>query len=86
MNGESTLTLDWKEHIHSDPEILLGKPVIKGTRISVELILDLLSRGWSEDVILKSYPTLKKDHLRAVFGYLKDCIENELFFPLERSG
>ena len=81
MDEQMTVTLNWREHIHSDPEILLGKPVIKGTRISLELILDLLARGWSEEVILQSYPTLKNDDLRAVFGYLKDCIENELFFP-----
>jgi uncharacterized protein (DUF433 family) len=49
--------MNWKDHIISDNEILLGKPTIKGTRISVELILDLLSNGWTEKMIFESYPT-----------------------------
>ena len=72
---------NWKNHIHSDPEILLGKPVIKGTRISVELILELYEKGWTEQIILESYPTLKTGDLRAVFNYLRDCIQQELYFP-----
>ncbi|MGB9592048.1 MAG: DUF433 domain-containing protein [Candidatus Kryptoniota bacterium] len=44
--------MDWRKFIHSDPEILLGKPVVKGTRLSVEFILGLFSEGWSEQQIL----------------------------------
>ena len=62
--------MNWKQHIHSDPTILLGKPVIKGTRISVELILELYKNGWSKEVILNSYPSLVADDLTAVFEYL----------------
>jgi uncharacterized protein (DUF433 family) len=72
---------NWKEHIHSDAEILMGKPVIKGTRISVELILSLYEKGWTEEMILESYPHLTKENLRAVFSYLTDCMQLELFFP-----
>jgi uncharacterized protein (DUF433 family) len=50
--------MDWKLHIHSDPSILLGKPVVKGTRLSVEFILGLFAEGWTEQQILESYPTL----------------------------
>ena len=78
------MDLNWKNHIHSDSEILLGKPVIKGTRISVELILELYANGWSEQMILKSYPTLKKNNLMAVFSYLNDCMQYELYFPAKR--
>ena len=77
--------MDWKKHITSDKNILLGKPAIKGTRVSVELILDLLSTGWDEKMILESYPTLKQDDIKAVFAYLKECIQNELYFPLQKS-
>ncbi|MEX2590347.1 MAG: DUF433 domain-containing protein [Chitinophagales bacterium] len=56
--------MDWKNHITSDKEILLGKPIIKGTRISVELILDLFSSGWDEKMILESYPTLSQDDVK----------------------
>lgn len=74
--------LDWRKYIHSDETILAGKPVIKDTRISVELILELLSNGWTEEMILESYPNLKSEHIKAVFGYLRDCVRQELYFPL----
>jgi Protein of unknown function (DUF433) len=50
--------MDWKTYIHSDPKILLGKPVVKGTRLSVEFILGLFSEGWTEQQVLENYPTL----------------------------
>ncbi|MDX2130387.1 MAG: DUF433 domain-containing protein [Chloroherpetonaceae bacterium] len=56
----------WRDYILSDPEILLGKPVIKGTRLSVELILELFENGWREKDILESYPKLHKEELKAV--------------------
>ncbi|MBI1770662.1 MAG: DUF433 domain-containing protein [Bacteroidetes bacterium] len=78
--------MNWKDHIVSDTEILLGKPTIKGTRISIELILDLLANGWTEKKIFESYPKLTENDLKAVFAYLKDCIENELYFPFPKSA
>ncbi len=78
--------MGWQEHIVSDKEILLGKPTIKGTRISVELILELLAADWSEKAILESYPNLTKTSLKAVFAYLRDCLEQELYFPLPESA
>ena len=74
--------MKWQEHIISDPKILLGKPTIKGTRISVELIPELFSKGWNEQQILESYPSVSLDSLRSVFGYLKECIQQELYFPI----
>jgi len=62
------LNMDWKERIVSDKNILLGKPVIKGTRLSVEHILDRLANGWSEEMILESYPFISKDDILAVFS------------------
>ena len=73
--------MNWQEYIISDPKILIGKPTIKGTRISVELILELFSLGWTEKQILVSYPSITAESLRAVFAYLKDCIQQELYFP-----
>ncbi len=70
--------MNWKEHIHSDPEVLVGKPVIKGTRISVEFLLGLYKSGWSEKEILENYPHLTTLDLRAVFEYLQECIHDEL--------
>jgi uncharacterized protein (DUF433 family) len=77
---------NWREHIHSDPGVLLGKPVIKGTRISVELILELLGKGWTEKMILESYPTIDKSDLQAIFYYLRDCIKQELYFPIKQAS
>jgi len=74
--------MNWQEYIISDKEILLGKPSIKGTRISVELVLELFSTGWTEKQILDSYPSVSPESLRAVFSYLKDCIQQEFYFPI----
>lgn len=76
--------MNWRDHIVSDKNILLGKPAIKGTRISVELILDLLAGGWTEEMILKSYPMLKQNDLMAVFAYLREGLDNELYLPLSK--
>ncbi len=78
--------LDWRNHIHSDPKVLLGKPTIKGTRLSIELILELFAAGWSNEMLFQSYPNLKKDDLTAVYLYLKECIEHELYFPISKSA
>ena len=74
--------MNWQEYIVSDKQVLLGKPTIKGTRISVELVLELFSTGWNEKQVLDSYPSVSPESLRAVFAYLKDCIQQELYFPI----
>lgn len=73
----------WKDFIMSDKAVLLGKPCIKGTRLSVEFILKLLANGWSEEQILKNYPRLTKAALNAVFAYVLECMQDGLLFPLE---
>jgi uncharacterized protein (DUF433 family) len=73
--------IDWREHIYSDQTILAGKPVIKNTRISVELILELFATGWTEKMILESYPKLTAEDIKSVFAYLRDCVRHELYFP-----
>ncbi|TZF86382.1 DUF433 domain-containing protein (plasmid) [Pedobacter sp. BS3] len=65
----------WQDYIISDKNILIGKPTIKGTRISIELILDLLSSGWTEQQLLESYPQLTTNHIKAVFSYLRNLYE-----------
>ncbi len=74
--------MNWQDRIVSDKKILLGKPVIKGTRISVEFILDRLANGWSEKTILESYPHLTKEDIQAVFAYLNDCVKDGLMVEL----
>ncbi|RCJ34565.1 hypothetical protein A6769_21775 [Nostoc punctiforme NIES-2108] len=61
--------MDWKQYIHSDPKILLGKPTVKGTRLSIEFLLGLFAAGWTEQQVLENYPTLTSEALRAVFAF-----------------
>jgi len=75
--------MDWRDHIAVDPQILVGKPVVKGTRISVELVIDLLAAGWTQQQILDSYPTLKADDVRACLAYASEILHSEKVFPLE---
>lgn len=74
--------VDWKKFIHSDPDILLGKPVVKGTRLSVEFILGLFSNGWTEQQVLENYPTLTKESLLAVFAFATDCMREESLYSI----
>ena len=72
---------NWQEHIVTDPKILLGKPIIKDTRISVEFILERLATGWTEAEILENYPRLSKESIKAVFAYSLECMKDGLLFP-----
>ena len=74
--------MEWQDYITSNENILLGKPTIKGTRISVELILELLSSGWNENQILESYPNVTSASIKAVYHYLKSCMQQEFYFPI----
>ena len=69
--------MDYKERITSDPDIMLGKPVIKGTRITVELILKKLSEGITIEELLEAYPNLIKEDILATLSYSADVISQE---------
>lgn len=73
---------NWKDKITVDPNILAGKPIIKGTRIAVEFILDLLSNDWTVENILKNYPQLKKEDITAVLKYATEILKKEKVYPL----
>ncbi|MBI1192213.1 MAG: DUF433 domain-containing protein [Bacteroidetes bacterium] len=72
--------MNWQDYIVSDKEVLLGKPTIKGTRISVEHIVGLLAQGWTENEILENFPRLTKETLQAVFAYIQECMHDGLLF------
>ncbi len=74
--------IEWRDYIHTDPEILSGKPVVKGTRLSVEFILGLYANGWTEQQIIKNYPTLSKESLKAVFAFAAECMKEKILFSL----
>ena len=72
------------DRIEINPKILVGKPIIAGTRISVELIVKLIAQGWKEEDIIKEYPVLKKEDIRAALFYVERVIEEEEVYPLVR--
>ncbi|MCY7407531.1 MAG: DUF433 domain-containing protein [Alkalinema sp. CAN_BIN05] len=72
--------MNWKKYVHSDPNILLEKPVVTGTRLSVEFILGLFSQGWTEEQILESYPTLSSTTIQAVFAFAAECLREDVFY------
>ncbi len=69
--------MEWRDYITSDPAILVGKPVVKGTRLAVEFILGLFAEGWTEQQVLESNPSLTSVALRAVFAYVAECMRDE---------
>jgi uncharacterized protein (DUF433 family) len=75
----------WKDRIVVDPRVLVGKPIIKGTRISVELLLDRLSDGWSVDDILSAYPHLTRDDVKAALAFVAELYKEESFVAIEKA-
>ncbi|MEN6333127.1 MAG: DUF433 domain-containing protein [Phycisphaerales bacterium] len=78
--------MNWKDYIVADPDVLGGKPTIKGTRISVEFIIQRLAQGWTESQLLENYPRLTATHLQAIFAYLQECIEDGLLINYSRKA
>jgi uncharacterized protein (DUF433 family) len=74
--------MDWRQHIHSDPKILLGKPTVIGTRLSVEFILGLFANGWTVQQVLENYPTLTPVALQAVFAFTAEYMREESLYTL----
>lgn len=72
--------MNWKDRITVDPKVLVGKPVVKGTRISVEFVVDLLARGWTTEQILYEYDHLSNDDILACLGYASDVLKSEKVF------
>lgn len=68
---------DWQEQIELNPDVLTGKPVVKGTRIAVEFVVDLLAQGWTEEMILENYPTLTPEGIRACLQYASATLHAE---------
>jgi uncharacterized protein (DUF433 family) len=75
--------MDWQERIELAPNIVSGKPVVKGTRLAVEFIVDLLAQGWSEEAILNNYPGLTLEDIRACLNYASALLHAEKVYPLK---
>lgn len=74
--------VDWEDRIVVDPEILVGKPAIKRTRLAVEFVLDLLAQGWTESQIQWSYPGVTHEDLQACLAYASEVLRSQKVYPL----
>jgi uncharacterized protein (DUF433 family) len=68
---------DWQERIVVDPKVLVGKPLIRGTRLSVEFILDLLANDWTVEQVLGEYSQLEREDVMAVLKYAAEMAKEE---------
>jgi uncharacterized protein (DUF433 family) len=73
---------DWKRYISSEPKVMLGKPVIKGTRITVESIIEKLAEAESFEQIIESHPHISKKAILACLSFASDSIKNEISYSL----
>lgn len=64
-----------------DPAVLSGKPIIRGTRLSVDFILGLMADGWTEPDILRNYPGVSHEDLAACLAYARDVLRSEKVYP-----
>ncbi|MBW1752096.1 MAG: DUF433 domain-containing protein [Deltaproteobacteria bacterium] len=74
--------MDWKDRIVVNPDVLLGKPVIRGTRLAVEFIIDLLAQGWSEQDIMENYPGVTHEDIAACLSYAGEVLRTERVYAL----
>ncbi len=69
--------MNWQDRITVDPKVLVGKPVVKGTRLAVEFIVELLANGWSEQQIQDNYPGITHEDISACRHYAADILKSE---------
>jgi uncharacterized protein (DUF433 family) len=72
------MQINWKDHIVSSPDVLRGRPRIKGTRIPVSLVLGYLASGSTSEEIIREFPDLTKDQIAACLDYARDLSEFEV--------
>jgi uncharacterized protein (DUF433 family) len=64
-----------------DPTVLVGKPIIRGTRLSVDFVIGLLADGWSATDVVRQYPGVTQDDVVACLAYARDILRSEKIFP-----
>jgi uncharacterized protein (DUF433 family) len=75
--------MNWQDRIVVNPDVLVGKPLVKGTRLAVEFIIGLLAQGWPEAEILRNYPGLTREDIQACLSYAGELLEGEKVYPVE---
>ncbi len=76
--------MSWPDRIVINERVMAGKPVIKGTRVTVELVLELLAGGWSTPKIMREDPGLVKEDILACIDYAREQVSEMQVFPLSR--
>ena len=74
--------MNWQKRIVINTGILVGKPIIKGTRISVEFVIGLLGQGWTAEQVLEEYDHLKLEDIQACLSYASEVLRNEKIYPI----
>ncbi len=74
--------MSWQERIEVDPGILVGKPVVRGTRMAVEFVVGLLAQGWTVDQVLEQYDHLTRADIQACLAYACDVLASERVYPI----
>jgi uncharacterized protein (DUF433 family) len=77
--------MEWRDRVTSDPAVLVGKPVIKGTRISVELILGWLANGWTYEQVLESYPHITREDILAALAFAEEMMREEQYIAAHKA-
>jgi len=73
--------MDWRKFVESDPKIMMGKPVIKGTRVPVELILEKLATGESFEQVIEAHPRLTHESIRAAIAFAAENLRADVIYP-----
>ncbi len=73
--------MDWRKFIESDPKIMMGKPVVKGTRITVELILEKIAGGESFEQLIEAHPRLTVEAIRAAVAFAAENLRADVIYP-----
>jgi uncharacterized protein (DUF433 family) len=74
--------VDWEQRIEINPAVLVGKPVVRGTRLAVDFIIDLLAQGWPESEILRNYPGLTAQDIQACLSYASASLKAEKVYAV----
>ena len=74
--------MNWQDRITLDPNVLVGKPIIKGTRIAVEFVVDLLGRGWTTNQVIQEYDHLTPADIQACLAYAGEMLKSERVYLL----
>jgi uncharacterized protein (DUF433 family) len=81
VDGRRLPMVEWRERIVVDPEVMTGKPIIKGTRLTVDHVIELLAEGWTTDQVIEEYPGVTTDDVGACLAYASELVKSEKVYP-----